>query len=43
VPRHLRGRRAVEPVLVDLADAGELELREHLVHQLALPLCTKAS
>ncbi|MFN8544576.1 MAG: hypothetical protein U0807_10290 [Candidatus Binatia bacterium] len=41
--RHLGGRRAVEPVLVDLADARELELRQHLVHQPTLPPWTKAS
>src|SRR5438093_11767195 len=41
--RHLLGRRAVEPFLVDLADAGELELCEHLMHQPALPGWTNAS
>ena len=41
--RHLLGRRAVEPLLMDLADARELELCEHLVHQPALPGWTNAS
>src|SRR6184192_1790301 len=41
--RHLLGRRAVEPLLMDLADASELELREHLMHQPALPGWTNAS
>ncbi len=40
---HLRRGGAVEPVLVDLANANELQLGEHLVHQLALPPWTKAS
>jgi hypothetical protein len=41
--RHLRLGGAIEPLLVDLADPGELKLGEHLIHGAPPQRPTKAS